>query len=75
MELDSSTRVRLIRLLQQNLAGLYEAASDKEKEWDEIEEQRKDAIHIQDAIEGDQKRIANQITECRDLLTSLNEME
>lgn len=74
MDLDGSTRDRLIVLLQRNLAALYEAEKEKEKEWKEAEDQRKDAVQAQDAIEEDQRFIANQIAECKDLLQSLNNL-
>lgn len=74
MDLDGSTRDRLIDLLQRNLAALYEAEKEKEKEWKEAEDQRKDAVQAQDAIEEDQRLIANQIAECKDLLQSLNDL-
>ena len=73
MDLDGSTRDRLIDLLQRNLAALYEAEKEKKKEWEEAEDQRKDAVQTQDAIEEEQRLIANQIAECKDLLKSLNE--
>ena len=67
-------RDRLIALLQRNLAALYEAEKEKKEEWEVVEDQRKDAVQTQDAIEEDQRLISNQITECKDLLKSLNEI-